>query len=109
MKMLIIAAGRGSGFNGEAPKSHKTLSPVCGLAVIERIIAACEPVDELIIVTGYQAESLETQVRKLLGGKVTLSFIHNPRWERANGVSVLAAAEALSGEHMDINLSLEDE
>jgi choline kinase/phosphatidylglycerophosphate synthase len=98
MKVLIIAAGRGSGFNGEAPESHKTLSPVCGLAVIERIVAACALADELVIVTGYQAESLEAQVRKLLGGKLTLSFIHNPQWERANGVSVLAAAEALSGE-----------
>jgi len=98
MKVLIIAAGRGSGFNGEAPKSHKTLSPVCGLAVIERILAACPRADELVIVTGYEAGILETQVRKLLEGEIALRFIHNPQWERANGVSVLAAREALSGE-----------
>ncbi len=98
MKVLIIAAGRGSGFNGEAPKSHKTLSPVCGLTAIERIFAGCPQADELVIVTGYEAECLEAQVRKLLGGKVALRFIHNPEWERANGVSVLAAKEALSGE-----------
>jgi len=98
LKALIIAAGRGSSFRGKAPRSHKTLIPVSGLTVIERIVAACPQVDELVIVTGYQAEKLESELRKILNGKLEFTFIHNPDWERSNGISVLAAREALCKE-----------
>ena len=98
MKALIIAAGRGSSFRGQAPRSHKTLIPVCGLTVIERIVAACPQAEELVIVTGYQAQELEAKLTRILKGKIKFTFIRNPEWEKANGISVLAARDALSGE-----------
>ncbi|MFH1071424.1 MAG: NTP transferase domain-containing protein, partial [Candidatus Glassbacteria bacterium] len=98
MKALMIAAGRGSGFNGLGPRSHKTLTPVWGLAVIERIIAAIPGLDELVVVTGFRREKLEADLTRLIGSRLRLKFVFNPQWERANGVSVLAAREVLAGE-----------
>ena len=62
MKALVIAAGRGSGFNGQAPRSHKTLSPVWGLTVIERVLAAFPELEELVVVTGLPVESVSCGV-----------------------------------------------
>ena len=98
MKALVIAAGRGSGFNGQAPRSHKTLVPVWGLTVIERVLAAFPELEELVVVTGFQAGLLENRLSKILSGRVKLTFVRNPEWQRANGVSVLAAKEILKNE-----------
>ena len=98
MKALIIAAGRGSRFDGAGQKSHKTLIPVCGVPLIERIVSACGPMEEYVIVTGYRSEEIEAQLIRLLTGRVKFRFIRNGQWERANGVSVLAAREALADE-----------
>ncbi|HLA38899.1 MAG TPA: NTP transferase domain-containing protein, partial [Candidatus Glassbacteria bacterium] len=98
MKALMIAAGRGSGFNGRGPASHKTLAPVWGLTVIERIVAAIPELEELVVVTGFRHEKLEADLTRLLAGRLRVTFVFNPEWERANGVSVLAARKALAGE-----------
>ncbi len=98
MKALVIAAGRGSGFNGHGPRSHKTLNPVWGVSVIERILAAFPPLEELVVVTGYEHEQLEEALTGMFKNRVALRFVHNRSWERGNGLSVLAAREALSGE-----------
>ena len=98
MKALMIAAGRGSGFNGRGPASHKTLAPVWGLTVIERIVAAIPELEELVVVTGFRHEKLEADLTRLLAGRLLVTFVFNPEWERANGVSVLAARKDLAGE-----------
>jgi len=98
MKALIIAAGKGSRLNGRREKSHKALLKVCGVTVIERILHACSRVDELVVVTGYRAELLESELDSLLADRVRLSFVRNRDWERGNGLSVLAARELLAGE-----------
>lgn len=98
MKALIIAAGRGSRFNGLSRSSHKALIPVLGVPLLRRIIEACGPVDEAVIVTGYRAEELERVARGILPPGLDAVFIRNPEWERANGVSVLAARDYLRGE-----------
>ena len=98
MKALIIAAGKGTRFNRHAGKKHKALLKVCGVTVIERILDACPQVDELVVVTGYLAEDLENKLHRLLAGRVRLNFVRNPDWERGNGLSVLAARDALAGE-----------
>ncbi|MBW7995104.1 MAG: NTP transferase domain-containing protein [Candidatus Glassbacteria bacterium] len=107
MKALVIAAGMGSGFNGHGLSSHKTLNPVWGVSVIERILAAFPPLEELVVVTGYEHEKLEAELARKLSARVELKFIHNPDWRGGNGLSVLAAREALSGERVFL-LSMSD-
>ncbi len=107
MKALIIAAGRGSRFDGAGQKSHKTLIPVCGVPLIQRIVSACGAIEEFVIVTGYRAPELEAALTHLLAGRARVRFVRNGQWERANGVSVLAAREALVGEQSFL-LSMSD-
>ncbi|MCE5272260.1 NTP transferase domain-containing protein [bacterium] len=98
MKALIIAAGRGSRFDGAGQKSHKTLIPVCGVPLIQRIVSACGTIEEFVVVTGYRAPELEASLTHLLAGRARVRFVRNDQWTRANGVSALAAREALAGE-----------
>jgi CDP-L-myo-inositol myo-inositolphosphotransferase len=98
MKALVIAAGRGSGFNGRGPRSHKTLNPVWGVPVIERILAAFPALDELVVVTGFEHEKLEAALTRMLAGRVPLRFVYNPNWQGGNGLSVLAGREVMAGE-----------
>ncbi|MBN2289552.1 MAG: NTP transferase domain-containing protein [Candidatus Glassbacteria bacterium] len=98
MKALIIAAGKGSRFNGLSSKEHKALLEVCGRTVVERILDALPQVDELVVVTGYRAERLERDLQDLLARRVRLSFVRIRDWDRGNGLSVLAARQALEAE-----------
>ncbi|MEA2062307.1 MAG: NTP transferase domain-containing protein [Gemmatimonadota bacterium] len=98
MKALIIAAGRGSRIGDTTGKTHKALLEVCGISVIERLVHAMPQVEELVLVTGYLADLLENEVRRLIGHKVRLRFVRNRNWNRGNGLSVLAACNALKGE-----------
>ncbi len=107
MKALVIAAGQGSGFNGRGPKSHKTLNPVWGVSVIERILAAFPLLEELVVVTGFEHQILERELTRKLKNRVPLRFVHNHNWQRGNGLSVLAAREAFSGENSFL-LSMSD-
>ena len=98
MKALIIAAGEGSRFSGQIKVNHKAMMKIWGVTVIERILDACPQVDELVVVTGYLAEELESELKRLLADRVRLSFVHNHDWDRGNGLSVLAAREVLARE-----------
>jgi 1L-myo-inositol 1-phosphate cytidylyltransferase len=43
-------------------------------------------------VVGYQAESLMTLIKPLIPASLDVQFLHNPDWQKQNGVSVLAAS-----------------
>ena len=98
MKALIIAAGEGSRFSGQIKVNHKAMMKIWGVTVIERSLDACPQVDALVVVTGYLAEELESELKRLLADRVRLSFVHNHDWDRGNGLSVLAAREVLARE-----------
>ncbi|MFH1827019.1 MAG: CDP-alcohol phosphatidyltransferase family protein [bacterium] len=93
MKALIIAAGNGSRLQLYAKGRHKSLLPLLGLTIIERIILTAKEtgIKEFVIVTGFKGESIRT----LLGdGKeygVSISYVENKNWEKANGISVFKA------------------
>src|SRR3990170_7498712 len=93
MKALIIAAGNGTRMQPVTRGRHKSLMPLLGLKIIERVILGAKEAGilEFVIVTGYKGKEL----REFLGnGKkygISISFVQNDNWERANGLSVLAA------------------
>ena len=98
MNCLILAAGLGSRLREVS--DSKPLTPVGGIPLIEHVVrrAAAAGARDFTVVTGYRAEAVEGFLAGLgprLG--VRLGWIRTPDWERPNGYSVLAAAEALDG------------
>ena len=93
MKALIIAAGNGTRMQPVTQGRHKSLMPLLGLKIIERVILGAKEagISEFVIVTGYKGKDL----RKFLGSgekyDISISFIHNNNWEKANGISALLA------------------
>lgn len=98
MKALILAAGNGTRMQPVTRGRHKSLMPLLGLKIIDRVILGAKEagINEFVIVTGYKGNNL----RKFLGsgGKynVSISYVHNDNWEKANGISALLAKRHFS-------------
>jgi 1L-myo-inositol 1-phosphate cytidylyltransferase len=96
MKCLIVAAGQGTRLREKG--ELKPLIPIKGMPLIERVIANARAggVDEFFTVTGYRSDELQAQLGEVsarTGTRITRIF--NRAWDRANGVSVLAAKQYL--------------
>ena len=98
-KCLVIAAGRGSRLaSGDIPKP---LFPLLGLPLIERTIVAVQRagLEECIVVTGYEGDRVRKFLDRLaLRRGITISHVINEKWDGGNGLSVLAAREAVGDE-----------
>ena len=88
---VILAAGRGSRLTGDLPKP---LLPWDGDTLVGHVAAtalASEGLDDVLVVTGYQAE----RIAAALAGR-PVRVVHNPAWVEGQSSSVRAAMEALS-------------
>lgn len=99
MHALIVAAGFGSRLRAVSPS--KPLTPVAGVALIDRVImAAIEGgATAFTVVTGHEGEALE----KHLSGTanlldVSIATARTEDWTRPNGFSVLTGADAIGPE-----------
>ncbi len=96
MKCLIVAAGQGTRLREKG--ELKPLIPIRGVPLIERVIrnAHSAGVTEFLVVTGYRAEELQARLGEFAEHEgVHITRILNRAWDRANGVSVLAAKQFL--------------
>ena len=96
MKCLIVAAGQGTRLREKG--ELKPLIPIRGVPLIERVIANGKQagVDEFIVVTGYRADALQAHLGEFAKRSgIHITRIFNRAWDRANGVSVLAAKQYL--------------
>jgi 1L-myo-inositol 1-phosphate cytidylyltransferase / CDP-L-myo-inositol myo-inositolphosphotransferase len=97
---LVLASGKGSRLG--TPRGRvKPLVTVAGVALLERAVRNLVDVgvDEVVVVVGYRAEEIERFCAGLsmrLG--VPMRCLRNDRFDEGNGLSVLAAEEALAGE-----------
>lgn len=93
MKALIIAAGNGTRMQPVTRGRHKSLMPLLGLKIIERVILGAKEagISEFVIVTGYKGEELREFLDNGTKYDISISFVQNDNWEKANGISVLAA------------------
>lgn len=101
MDCLIIAAGEGSRLRTLA--ESKPLAEVAGRPLIEHVVTAAAEggASAFTIVTGYRAEPLEDHLAGFGASHgLRIRTVRNPDWKRPNGISVLAAAEALEGEFL---------
>lgn len=95
MKALIIAAGNGTRMQPVTRGRHKSLMPLLGLKIIERVILGAKEagIYEFVIVTGYKGKILQKFIGDGSKYGVTISFVQNDDWEKANGLSVLKAKD----------------
>ncbi len=99
-RAIILAAGRGSRLDrGDA--LPKPLRPIAGVPLIGRILRtlASEGIREAVVVVGYEGDRIQAALTdEALHAGVTVHFVQNDRWERSNGLSLLAAREWLDRE-----------
>ena len=96
MKCLIVAAGQGTRLREKG--SLKPLIPIRGVPLIERVITSGHKagVTEFFVVTGYRSEELQGHLGDFSRRSgIHITRIFNRSWDRANGVSVLAAMQYL--------------
>lgn len=96
MKCLIVAAGQGTRLREKG--ALKPLIPIRGKPLIERVIASGHKagVTEFLVVTGYRSEELQDRLGVFSQQSgIHITRIFNRAWDRANGVSVLAAKQYL--------------
>jgi hypothetical protein len=94
--VILLAAGCGSRIAAVAQHMHKSLLPVCGRSALERALdeILARSVEQVVIVTGYQRESIESLVRQRYGAALTL--VQNDRFpDDMNILSVELGVRAL--------------
>ena len=108
MKLVIIAAGRGSRLKSETKNNPKALTVINGHTIIDIILNNCvlNKINEIVIITGYD----KTSIRSYLDGKwnnLNIDYIYNDEWNLDNGISVLKAKSAI-GVNDEFMVSMSD-
>ena len=108
MKLVIIAAGKGSRLKSETKNNPKALTVINGHTIIDIILNNCviNEINEVVIITGYD----KTSIRSYLDGKwdnLNIDYIYNDEWNLENGISVLKAKSAI-GQNDDFMISMSD-
>jgi 1L-myo-inositol 1-phosphate cytidylyltransferase len=96
MKCLIVAAGQGARLREKG--ELKPLIAIRGVPLIERVIeqGRVAGVDEFFVVSGYRGTELRQSLDRFAAReKLRITHIVNEQWNRANGVSVLAAKSVI--------------
>jgi choline kinase len=103
---IILAAGMGSRLTPAGDERFsKPLLAVAGQTLLERTVAACRAAGarRILVVTGFHAELVEAEVRRLDRGD--LATVHNPDWRLANGVSLKVCRDHVTGERFALMMS----
>ncbi len=102
-RAIILAAGNGDRFRTPTHDS-KLLQPLLGRPILLRTIesAADAGVQAITVVVGYQADRVRALVEHGAPAGLSVSFAYNPAWQLENGVSALAAKEAVGPERFAV-------
>jgi choline kinase len=96
MHALIVAAGFGSRLRSVSPS--KPLTPVAGVALIDRVILAAHDggATAFTVVTGHAGEELERHLNGTAQRhRLSIDCVRTADWALANGHSVLTGADAI--------------
>lgn len=97
MKCLIVAAGQGTRLREKG--ESKPLITLRDRMLIEHVIgrAMAAGIRSFCVVSGYRGEQLRAALDQIARReRIELSHVVNDEWDRANGVSVLAAEAVLN-------------
>jgi choline kinase len=93
---LILAAGNGTRIRSVSHELPKPLVDFRGKPILEHVIRRAHQagVDRFVIVVGYRSELIRSWFEgRSLG--VSLTFVENPDYHKANGISALKAKNEL--------------
>ncbi|KAA3619689.1 MAG: hypothetical protein DWQ05_02900 [Calditrichaeota bacterium] len=107
MKAVIVAAGMSSRLSDTTSDTPKTLLPYGGKTILYNILSniSSAGIDEFIIVTGYKSELIVDYLKENGAFGFDITVVYNPDYRKANGISVLAAEEALAGDDFILSMS----
>jgi CDP-L-myo-inositol myo-inositolphosphotransferase len=90
---VILAAGSGSRFAASSNGRPKPLLEVSGVPLIVRTIQTAKKagIHHFTIITGYQAESIESFITQGFFPETEIHCVRNEDWQRPNGISALKA------------------
>ena len=94
---LILAAGNGSRIASVSGGAPKPLVPLRGVPLLEHVIRSCQEagITRFVIVVGYRADL----IRRWFAGRsfdgISVTLVENLEYNKANGVSALAAKNEL--------------
>jgi histidinol-phosphate/aromatic aminotransferase/cobyric acid decarboxylase-like protein/choline kinase len=93
MQALILAAGFGRRMRPLTDSRHKTLLPISGSTIIDRILTglAEREISPVTIVTGYRRDELAAHVADHFPD-VDVRYVHNGEYETTNNIHSMALA-----------------
>lgn len=94
---LILAAGNGSRIAPVARGVPKPLVPLCGVPLLEHVMTSSREagIERFVIVAGYRADLIRRWLSDRSLGDISVTLIENPEYQKANGISALAAKTEL--------------
>ncbi len=96
---LLLAAGLGSRLGPLTEALPKCLVSVSGVPILERLVRALDAhgFERLVIVTGYEAETLRAYLGERFGG-IAIEYLHSPLFKTTNNIYSLWLARELIDE-----------
>ena len=94
---LILAAGNGSRIASLSGSAPKPLVPLFGAPLLEHIVLSSHAagIEKFVIVVGYRADAIRRWFADQPLENISVTFVENRDYHKANGVSALAAKELL--------------
>ncbi|MGB9435032.1 MAG: NTP transferase domain-containing protein [Candidatus Acidiferrum sp.] len=94
---LILAAGNGSRIAALSGSAPKPLVPLLGAPLLEHIVLSSNTagIEKFVIVVGYRADAIRRWFADHPLNNISVTFVENRDYYKANGVSALAAKKLL--------------
>src|SRR5271166_549190 len=94
---LILAAGNGNRIAALSGSAPKPLVQLLGAPLLEHIILSSNAagIEKFVIVVGYRAAAIRDWFADQSLENISVTFVENVDYHKANGVSALAAKELL--------------
>jgi len=94
---LILAAGNGSRIAALSGSAPKPLVPLLGAPLLEHILLSSKAagIERFVIVVGYRADEIRRWFADHPLENISVTFVENLDYHKANGVSALTAKELL--------------
>src|SRR5467141_3361355 len=94
---LILAAGNGSRIASVSGGVPKPLVRLRGIPLLEHVLTSCQEarITRFVIVVGYRADLIRRWFGQRPLDGISVTLIENPEYNKANGVSALAAIAEL--------------
>lgn len=107
MKAVIVAAGMGSRLWNQTNRAPKTLMPFGDETILSTILKniSATGIHEFAIVIGYRKDDIVNYLNKNDDFGFKITYIENPEWQKGNGISVLAAEQAVAEDRFLLSMS----